>query len=75
MKLLSRIVSDKEYKIREAMKMMGLSDYAYWLSWILFYLVVYLFISVTSTGITVPAMFKHSSPMIVFLMFFLYGTS
>jgi len=36
-RLISRISSEKETKIRESMKMMGLTDTPWWLSWIIMY--------------------------------------
>jgi hypothetical protein len=32
-----RIVKEKESKTRESMKMMGLTDTSYWMSWFVFY--------------------------------------
>jgi hypothetical protein len=36
-RLISRISSEKETKIRESMKMMGLTDAPWWLSWVIMY--------------------------------------
>lgn len=40
-----RIVNEKETRARESMKMMGLSDSSYWLSWISFYACIVTLIS------------------------------
>ena len=39
-RFVSNSVSEKETKIREAMKIMGLTDFPYWLSWLTYYLLV-----------------------------------
>lgn len=35
-----RIVQEKESKVKESMRMMGLGDFAYWLSWYTYYTTV-----------------------------------
>ncbi|CDW85063.1 abc transporter family protein [Stylonychia lemnae] len=50
-RMIMRIVSEKQTKIREVMRMMGLSDFNYWLSWFIFYSIVVTIISLVSTGI------------------------
>jgi ATP-binding cassette subfamily A (ABC1) protein 3 len=71
-RLISRICTEKETKVREAMKMMGLTDTPYWLSWYIMYLVIYTFIAVVCTLICIP-IFRYASKFVVFLMFFIYG--
>ena len=41
-----RIVNEKETRARESMKMMGLTDSSYWLSWVTFYAFIVTMISV-----------------------------
>jgi ATP-binding cassette subfamily A (ABC1) protein 3 len=48
-RMLQRIVSEKESRARESMKMMGLGDMAYWLSWFTYYMVIVTVISTLST--------------------------
>jgi hypothetical protein len=35
-----RVVSERDNRIRETMRIMGLSDLAYWASWLLYYTIV-----------------------------------
>ena len=35
-----RIVSEKESKVKESMRMMGLKDFAYWISWFTYFTLV-----------------------------------
>jgi len=74
-RLISNIVSEKETKARESMKMMGLTDSSYWLSWFCYYFIVVTIISVLCLIILAPTVFKHSTKGIIFLYFWVYGLS
>ena len=74
-RMISLIVSEKEYKMKETMMIMGLSNSAYWLSWLTYYFIVYTVIAIFGTLITGPEVFKYSSVFYIFLMFWLYGLS
>jgi hypothetical protein len=50
-RLISNIVSEKESKARESMKMMGLVDFSYWLSWFFYYLIIVTIISGLCIGV------------------------
>ena len=71
-----RMVSEKETRMREGMKMMGMKDFPYWMSWLTYHtiinfmlsLIIFLILYFTS-AITV------SSPVILFLTPFLFGES
>lgn len=73
-RLINRIATEKETKVREAMRMMGMIDTPYWLSWIIMYLIIY---TAGAIGCTLIGwiIFKYSDKFLVFLMFFFYGTS
>ena len=73
-RMISKVVTEKESKVRESMKMMGLKDTPYWLSWFFMYTLIYLMISILSTLVSF-AIFTYSNKFVVFLMFFLYGQS
>lgn len=72
-RLISRICTDKETKMREAMNMMGLTDTGFWLSWYITYALLYFVIALLATLITSWSLFPKSNVAIIFLMFFLYG--
>lgn len=40
-RLINKITIEKETKVKEAMKMMGLTDTPYWLSWFIMYVLIY----------------------------------
>ena len=48
-RLVLSLVGEKESKIRESMKIMGLKDRDYWLSWIIQYFVIAFVISCITT--------------------------
>jgi len=47
-RLVYRIVNEKETRARESMKMMGLTDMSYWLSWFTYYLLTITLIALLS---------------------------
>jgi hypothetical protein len=74
-RLISNIVSEKESKARESMKMMGLKDFSYWLSWFCYYLIIVTLISIMCIIILSGNVIKYSSKGIIFLFFWIYGVS
>lgn len=74
--LTTNLVAEKEKKIKESMKMMGLRDSAFWLSWGLVYLIV---IAISTAIITIlmvaTSFFANSNALIFFLILFFYGLS
>jgi len=43
------IINEKEKKLREGMKMMGLNNTSFYLSWIIQYTIIYTLISIIAT--------------------------
>ncbi|XP_071968898.1 ATP-binding cassette sub-family A member 9-like isoform X2 [Engystomops pustulosus] len=72
--LMTNITKERE-DLREIMRMMGLKDSAYWLSWGLFYVPYVLIIGSFLTLITTNFIFVESSFGVILLLFFLYGIS
>jgi len=72
-RIIALVVAEKESKAREGMKMMGLKDSAYWLSWHAQYLVIHLIIALGAAGVASKWVFTYSSYGLCFLLFFLYG--
>ena len=74
--LTANIVNDKEKKIKEGMKMMGLRDSAYWASWAALYLMLITVVTIVITIIAYAAQFyKNSNMFLFFLILELYGMS
>ena len=71
--LVSKLAEEKESKAREGMKMMGLLDTSYFLSWFVFYLGICVVMCVLITVIVSFNLFVNSSKFHVFMLAFLYG--
>eukprot|EP00002_Diphylleia_rotans_P026663 TRINITY_DN532_c0_g1_i27.p1 TRINITY_DN532_c0_g1~~TRINITY_DN532_c0_g1_i27.p1 ORF type:complete len:1358 (+),score=157.88 TRINITY_DN532_c0_g1_i27:186-4076(+) len=73
-KLISRIVYEKEQKIHEVMKIMGLKDSIFWLSWFTSsYLLVFLAMFIMTVVAKFGNVFGHSNFGVIFLFFQLWG--
>ncbi|CAI2381272.1 unnamed protein product [Moneuplotes crassus] len=74
-RLVSFLTEEKASRAREGMKIMGLKDAPYWLSWFVYYFSVNFVISLF-TGISFSlVLFPNSSMFLIFLWVFLYGLS
>ncbi|XP_012517680.1 PREDICTED: ATP-binding cassette sub-family A member 5 [Propithecus coquereli] len=74
--LAIHIVAEKEKKLKEFLKIMGLHDTAFWFSWVLLYTSLIFLMSLLMAVIaTVSLLFPRSSSIVIFLLFFLYGLS
>lgn len=51
LRLTFSLLNEKEKKIREGMKMMGMTNIAFYLSWIVTYLVIFLIVSLLVAGL------------------------
>ncbi|XP_026730464.1 ATP-binding cassette sub-family A member 5-like [Trichoplusia ni] len=72
--LLMFVVGEKEKKIREGMRIMGLKDSVYWGSWFLIYAVFVTVLSIVSTVLLFTLkVFQHSSYILIFLLMLLFG--
>ena len=65
-------VNEKETKIREAMKIMGLTDTPYWLSWFTYYITINTIQTIIMLLFLLPV-FENSSKLLVFIYLWLYG--
>ena len=70
-----RIVAEKENRAKEAMRMMGLKDTPYWLSWWCYFTLVNTAMVTLSWLILVKWAFKYTDWSIIFLSIWLYGQS
>lgn len=82
-----RIVQEKESRVKESMKMMGLTDTAYWASWFTYYTTVNFLVSFLSwfmlnglwkmvrkiKGFPDIVVMKDTDDGVIFLTLFLYG--
>ncbi|KAL5018612.1 hypothetical protein ScPMuIL_004334 [Solemya velum] len=74
--LTVNLVAEKEKKIKEGMKMMGLRDSAFWLSWAAVYTIFIVLVTCVVTAIAAAAeFFSNSNLFLFFLMLVEYGLS
>jgi ATP-binding cassette, subfamily A (ABC1), member 3 len=63
------LLKEKEKKLKEGMKIMGLRDSSFFLSWILWYFIIYLITSVLVSVVLKYSVFTKSN---FFLIFFVH---
>ena len=71
--MVYRIVIEKESRAKETMRIMGMTDLPYWLSWFVFYTVINTVVTTLSWGILMIAVIKYSQPFYLWIFFWLYG--
>ena len=70
-RIIKLIVEEKETRIKEGMKMMGLYDSTLWLSWLLTYTLIFIITSIFITAITAKNVFQYSDKAYIFFFFLL----
>ena len=68
-----RIVEEKEKRIRETMRMMGMKETPYWASWFMYHFVISMIISILISFISSYFIFTYTTVFTLWLLFFLYG--
>ena len=71
--LTFKIVREKETRAKETMRIMGMTDLPYWLSWFVFYTAINTVVTTLSWGILMIAVINYSQPFYLWLFFWLYG--
>ena len=71
--IVSKFAEEKETKLREGMKMMGLKDSSYFCSWFVFYVIIVAVMSLIMMGVLSINVFPNSNKLLVFLFAFVYG--
>lgn len=75
LRLTSSLLTEKEKKIREGMKIMGMKNTSFYLSWIITYLIILTVISLlVALGLKI-AIFKKSGYFFLFIWFWLFAIS
>ena len=68
-----KIVREKESRAKETMRIMGMTDLPYWLSWFVFYTVINTIVSTLAWAMLLPACINYSQPFYIWIFFWLYG--
>ena len=72
--MTTRLAEEKESKAREGMKIMGLNDSTYYISWFIFNLIIVTYISFWIVSILQLETFWLSNAWLIFFICVLYGT-
>lgn len=64
---------EKERQLRQTMRMMGMRDTSYWLSWFAYYTSINLTISLAAMILAGFGIFSLTSITLIWAVFFLYG--
>lgn len=67
------LLNEKEKKIKEGMKIMGLSDVSFYLSWLLHYFIVYLVTAFLVALVSTTSIWPNSSFTLVWVWYLMYG--
>lgn len=70
-----RIVAEKESKVKESMRMMGLQDFPYWASWLTHFTLTNTVLSLIVWAILYTKVTSRSDGWILFLLVWLFGQS
>lgn len=71
--MLIVVVTEKEKKIKESLRMVGLRDSVFWLSWLIVYALMVLVMSLIAAVILYFVAFKDSNIVVLFLLLFEFG--
>ena len=71
----SRIVGEKRSGVRDLTRVMGLSEWSYWLSWFYFYVCGMLLISVACTTLLTFLVLNYTEFLPLLILLTLYGLS
>lgn len=66
------LLIEKEKKIKEGMKIMGLKDSSFYLSWLIHYFIVYTVTSLLIALVSVASVWPSSSFFLIFLWYLFY---
>jgi len=73
MRNVYRLIFEKEKKLREGMKMMGMSTFSFYASWVIFYSIIYGLISFIMSVMLCLKIYPNSSFILLFLCIWLFG--
>ena len=73
--LIFIMVDEKESKVKESMRIMGMTDLPYWLSFFVYYLTIITVSNTFAWAILCINVIQYSSKGYIWLFFWLYGIS
>jgi len=67
------LVKEKESRIKESMRMMGMRDSAYWLSWYVYYTIISSIIVFLAWLVLLINTMKNSNPVLILIFMLFYA--
>ena len=67
------LVREKESRIKETMRMMGMSDLAYWLSWYVFYTFITTLVAILALLVLMINVIEYTNPLTFFFLLICYA--
>ena len=67
------LVKEKETRAKEVMRIMGMTDLPYWLSWQVYYTIINTVVSTITWGVLLYNVVTYSQKFYLWLFFWLYG--
>ena len=74
-RLVKGIVEEKQLRIKEGMRMMGLPDSALFCSWFATYALIFFLTAIGITIVTSRSVYEHSNKFYIFIFFFFFALS
>jgi len=69
-RIIKLIVEEKERRIKESMKIMGLKEHTIWFAWLTLYGIIFGIIAALITLITAATVFEFSNKLLIFIVFY-----
>ncbi len=73
--LIRSIVAEKETRVREGMRMMGMGEISLFAAWYITYIIIFTFVAILVVIVTGSNIFGRSDGFLMFLVFWLFGVS
>ena len=67
------LVREKESRIKETMRMMGMSDLAYWLSWYVYYTLITTIVAILAVLVLMINVLESTNPLVFLIMLICYA--
>ena len=72
-RMVYRVVYEKTNRVKESLRMVGMTDLPYWTSWLLYYTATNTLLVVLVWSILMINVFSRNSALVLFLILWLYG--
>lgn len=74
-RLVKSLVEEKEFRIKELLFQMSTAPSAWFMSWLIIYIIMFAVVAGAITGITGSSVYANSESSYIFMLYFLFGMS